>query len=248
MENPGKLRLAYFDSIAYERVSLRLYGDDAMYQDNTLHYLSVGASALNLIRGVQFIASISDFRRILDFGSGAGRVTRWLRAAYPAAVLDVADVRAGDLAFCAETFGAQTWDCGIAIDAMQAPGAYDLIWVGSVITHLSDTRAEALLEKLVEWLAVGGIALVSFHGRSAYSWRSTLNYIPAYLLPRIERAFEAGGYGYSDYPGRTDYGVSFCTSSWMVSTVQQNLQCRLVMLAERAWDDHHDVVGLQRIA
>jgi trans-aconitate methyltransferase len=174
MEKPDKLGLAYFDSIAYERVSLRLHSDDAMYQDNTSHYLSVGASALNLIRGVQFIAGIPDLRRILDFGSGAGRVTRWLHAAYPGAALEVADVRAGDLEFCAETFGAKTWNSGIDIDAMQAPGTYDLIWAGSVITHLSETKAGTLLGKLAEWLAVGGIALVSFHGRSAYSWRFTL--------------------------------------------------------------------------
>lgn len=248
LEPLEKLPLAYFDTDAYARLSLRLYNGDAMYWHNSSHYLSVGASALNLIHGVQAIVGVPRFERILDFGSGAGRVTRWLRAAYPTASLTVADVRRGDLDFCAETFDAETWTPGTDVDAMRAPSEYDLIWIGSVVTHLPETNTRALLGKQMEWLARDGVALLSFHGRSAFSWRTRLNYVPAHLLPKIERAVEETGYGYSDYPGQCDYGLSFCTPTWMVSAVQHIQQCRLVSLSERAWDSHHDIVAIQRVA
>jgi 2-polyprenyl-3-methyl-5-hydroxy-6-metoxy-1,4-benzoquinol methylase len=248
LQKPISLRPTYFDAGAYQRVSLRLYHDDLMYWDNAWHYLSAGASALNVIKGTQSIAAIADFARILDFGSGAGRVSRWLRAAYPAATLTVAEVRAGDLQFCAESFGAETWNPGTDFDAMQAPGVYDLIWVGSVITHLSETNTTTMLRRLTEWLAVGGVAIASFHGRSAYSWRTTANYITADALPEIERSYEARGYGYNDYPGQSDLGISFCSASWMTSAVERMPGCRLVTLGEAAWDQHHDVVAIQRTA
>jgi 2-polyprenyl-3-methyl-5-hydroxy-6-metoxy-1,4-benzoquinol methylase len=247
IQKPKKLQLERFDADAYENISLRLHGDDAMYWHNPAHYLSVGASALNAIQGVQAIAGIAGFGRILDFGSGAGRVTRWLRAAYPSAALTVADVRQADLDFCAETFAAETWNSGINIEAMRAPSLYDLIWVGSVVTHLSEVKTTDLLQRLAEWLNVNGLALLSFHGRSAFSWRSRLSYVPSDLLPEIERAFEDTGYGYSDYPNRTGYGISFCSLLWMVSSVQRVSQCRLLTLSERAWDGHHDIVALQRV-
>jgi trans-aconitate methyltransferase len=246
LEKPAALRPSYIDNGAYQRISLRLSRDDTMYWDNAWHYLSVGASALNAVRGVQSIAAIPDFERILDFGSGAGRVTRWLRAAYPAAALTVAEVRPGDLQFCAETFGAETWNPGSDFETMQAPGTYDLIWVGSVITHLSEMRTVALLSRLTEWLRVAGLVVASFHGRSAYSWRTALNYVAADLLPDIQHSYETIGYGYSDYPGQTDYGISFCTASWMVSTVERFSRCRLAVLSETAWDQHHDIVAIQR--
>jgi hypothetical protein len=97
-------------------ISLNLAVDDAMYFNNDAHYLFAGASALNVIMAALQLADVPEPAKILDFGAGAGRVTRWLRAAFPTAALSACDIRA-------EVSGTD-------IDALSSPGKYDLIWVG----------------------------------------------------------------------------------------------------------------------
>jgi hypothetical protein len=58
----------------YHQVKLDLYDNDCMYQGNAGHYLSVGASALNVVTAALQLAGISRIGSILDFGAGAGRV------------------------------------------------------------------------------------------------------------------------------------------------------------------------------
>src|SRR6516225_2011415 len=102
------------------KVSLDLHDGDAMYAGNDRHYLSCGASALNVILSALSLAGQPDPAAILDFGSGAGRVTRWLRAAFPLAVLDTCDLREQDLRFCRDTFQARTWVSGNSIGDLNA--------------------------------------------------------------------------------------------------------------------------------
>jgi trans-aconitate methyltransferase len=55
-------------------------------EPNYGHYFSVGASALNTLLATISVAQTIP-KTILDFGCGGGRVTRWLRAAFPTADL-----------------------------------------------------------------------------------------------------------------------------------------------------------------
>jgi hypothetical protein len=74
-----------------DRVDLRMAADDGMETDDGLYFL-VGASALAVIMSALGLGGGGDPGSILDFGSGAGRVTRWLKAAYPEAFLACCDL------------------------------------------------------------------------------------------------------------------------------------------------------------
>jgi hypothetical protein len=151
----------YLDSVSRE-----LSPDDAMYHGNDAHYLSCGASALNVILGVVTIAQALAPRNVLDFGAGAGRVTRWLRAAFPTAAIHTCDLPDADMRFNERVFGARTWTIGTDIGALASPpSSYDLIWIGSVATHLSAQNSERLLDKMLTWTNPGGIVAMSLHGR-----------------------------------------------------------------------------------
>jgi cyclopropane fatty-acyl-phospholipid synthase-like methyltransferase len=63
------------------------------------HYFAVGKSALNVIQATLVLAGVNSPKTILDFGCGAGRVTRWLRAAFPDAKISACDTREEDLKF-----------------------------------------------------------------------------------------------------------------------------------------------------
>ena len=247
LQMPVDLQIPRFTEPYRNSVNLILAADDGMYDGNDRHYLSCGASALNVILSTLRLADAPGPAAILDFGAGAGRVTRWIRAAFPKAAIDACDLRASDMEFCARTFGARTWISGTDIDSLEAPGTYDLIWVGSVITHLNGDKMVRLLDKLVSWTRPGGAIVMSFHGRYALVRQDSGEFrynIDDQTWESIKSEYARSGYGYADYSGQQGYGISITKPSWMAATVE-NRELRLISLSERAWDDHHDILAVQ---
>jgi 2-polyprenyl-3-methyl-5-hydroxy-6-metoxy-1,4-benzoquinol methylase len=212
------------------------------------HYQSVGESALTVISACLALARFSgEPRSILDFGCGSGRVLRWLRAAYPNASIHASDVRDDSLRFCAAQFGATAWRSHPNLAGVEAPAKYDLIWSGSLATHLSEESTRILLRKLWSWLSADGICIVTTHGRKALRNMRTrkARYIPVerhedVLFPLNER-----GYGYLQFQGR-DVGFSVTRLDWLLRE-SLCLDARIVCIAENAWDNHQDIIALQRI-
>ena len=118
---------------------------DRMFKGNRDAYFNAGFSALKNVRLAMLAAGIGDFAEILDFPSGHGRVLRYLRADFPNARVTACDIEIPAADFCEKAFGAtkvlgheDPWE-------IKLPGHYDLIWVGSLLTHLNkDTCAEFL--------------------------------------------------------------------------------------------------------
>src|SRR5271169_6557462 len=123
---PADLDLPKFVEPFLHRLNLALADDDAMYGGNDHHYLSCGASALAVILSSLQLAGTQAPSSILDFGGGAGRVTRWLRAAFPDASIDICDLRTNDTEFCSGAFQANGWVSGTDIASLKAPREYDL--------------------------------------------------------------------------------------------------------------------------
>ena len=228
------------------KTCLDLHESDAMYGGNDRHYLSCGASALNVVLSVLHMADRPDPASILDFGSGAGRVTRWLRSAFPLAALDTCDLREQDLQFCRDTFRTRSWVSGTAIESLQAPDRFDLIWVGSVATHLSPEHTESLI-LMLSWLKPSGLVIMSFHGSYALRRqnRGEFRYIGDAAWNRIKVGYETNGYGYADYEGQTGYGISLTKPSWAASLVEHLSDAKMRLFSEQAWDGHHDVLAIQ---
>jgi SAM-dependent methyltransferase len=218
-----------------------------MFHGNLDHYFSCGASAFNIISAAIGLSGLSRVDSILDFGSGAGRVTRWLRAGYSSANFSVTDIRTNDLAFCVEEFSVSSWASGVSTEELSAPRHYDVIWVGSVITHLPETLSIRLILKLLSWLNPNGVLVLSMHGRFARSnGPKAHNYGVEGRWAEIEQGYEGSvGYGYVDYPFQTDYGISLAKPSWTARLIETMPEFRLVLFSECAWDGHHDVVAIQ---
>jgi SAM-dependent methyltransferase len=224
--------------------------DDGMFAGNLEHYFSCGESALRILLEAAELSGMEAPTRILDFGAGAGRVTRWLKAAFPASSISCCDIREGDMAFLHALFGAETWTVGTDLDALESHGQYDLIWVGSVVTHLSETRTRNLITRLLSACEPGGLLVVSFHGEFAVERHegTDFKYIDDDGWKEIKQGYTATGYGYADYKGQDGYGISVCTPTWMSEMVNALPGSRLVFQKPCAWDHHHDVVAIQKKA
>ena len=244
----------FFIKIGIEDINTEIADTDLMLSKGEMgreHYFSVGASALNVINSVLALAQVDSPKTILDFGCGAGRVTRWLRAAFPQATISACDLREADLAFVRNKLGASTWVSGTDAGNLQQPFPFPLhlIWLGSVVTHLDDTTSEALVRKLVEWLKPRGLLIASLHGRTACTFGNSgkIPYIRDDLWQKIVIDYHANGYGYSDYPGQKRYGISLTSPEWVMRLAKRIEGSRLVQFGEALWDGHHDIVALQRL-
>jgi hypothetical protein len=148
----------------------------------------------------------------------------WFRAY---AMITVTDLRQVDIQFCAEHFGARPWQAGIDLDALEAPGQYDLIWLGSVFSHFSAENSIKLLHKLISWANPGAIVMVTLHGRRAIQFRSTghLPHLHDEGWQKIELEHGQFGYGYADYENQTGYGISLTKLEWSARLIRFHGQC-----------------------
>lgn len=97
-------------------------------------YFGVGLNALMLIRQILQARRLHP-ETILDLPSGFGRVTRFLRAAYPHATIYASDVNIHATRFCANFGASPLPTAGSFDDIVQAiPTQVDLVWTGSLIT------------------------------------------------------------------------------------------------------------------
>lgn len=232
-----------------DSIDLRVTLDDGMETDDN-HYLLVGASALAAIMSALNLSGSGDPDSILDFGSGAGRVTRWLKAAYPATSLACCDLRPQDVDFCHQVFQAEAWQSSTDVEACDFRGPYDLIWMGSVLTHLDEARTRRLVDRAMGALNPGGLLVATTIGRVA---RAVQDRDGAYLQgddwPVVKRGYDETGFGYIDYPANEGfdpgYGLSLSSPGWVTSLATAISGRRLVMVSEAAWDGTQDVFALQ---
>jgi SAM-dependent methyltransferase len=233
--------------VAWQDVERRVADSDAMYDGNAAHYFGVGLSALSNIHASMALAGMEAPRDILDFGSGCGRVTRWLRAAWPTSRITAAERTSDQTDCCAALFGAVPWLTTGEVGAGEAPGRYDLIWAGSVLTHLPMPHSVALLQAFLRWIRPGGLIVATTHGRRALHNVETghIRYIEPEAWTGIVEGYRQTGYGYADYVGQTNYGISVTSIDWIARNVRRAPDSRLLVLAEAAWDNHQDVFALQ---
>ena len=104
--------------------------------------------------------------RILDLPSGHGRVLRYLKAEYPDARLTACDIHPDAVDFCAQVLGATPIYGQAHPNEMEFQDKFDLIWCGSLLTHLDVPMWHEFLGLFESLLEVGGLLIFTTHGRS----------------------------------------------------------------------------------
>lgn len=219
------------------------------------HYFDVGEDALGVIVAALSSAERLFPRTILDFPSGSGRVTRHLRAFFPDAEIWACDIDPEHLRFCAAEFGAKTTLSQHDLTNVRFEVDFDLIFCGSLLTHLPARPATEALSLVSQSLSSTGIGIVTVHGRhSSYIQQHEWKYIDDESFVLAEREASATGYGFVGYQGQGrqrfnhggEYGVSLVKPSWVVARLEDNPAIRVLGYRERQWDDHQDVVVFGR--
>jgi SAM-dependent methyltransferase len=205
---------------------------------------------------------------VLDFGSGYGRVYRALAAAFPDARLTACDLMEPAARFCAETFGGAWVKSKEDLDGVELPDSYDLVWLGSVFTHLPVHRWRALLDFLARVTTPGGIVVFTTHGERA------IQHIENVLLKRNPYAIDQDGFAamkeslddvgfdfIANKPAavrhqqnlgisitQDEYGFSFSTEWWVRRLFAERSDFDLVNYAASGWGGNHDAVTIKKLS
>jgi len=220
-----------------------------MYQDHALHYLSVGLSAIRCIEGaLEKSESGKEIRSILDLPCGYGRVLRFLRVRFPGAAITVSEVDPGMLAFCRRTFCVNSIASDPDFNKIALTDRFDLIWCGSLITHIDETDASNLLKFFYHHLSPSGLCVFTTHGQ--YSVDSLHNGSITYGLTtdrqsQLLSGFREKGYGYADYEKENGYGISAVSHRRMNTVATSIGDWKETIFLERGWDNHQDVYGYE---
>ena len=216
------------------------------------HYFKVGANALNIIISALLNNKLEPPRTILDFPSGSGRVTRHLKSFFPAANIVVCDLYEDHINFCVDNLGVEGKLSDEFFENIQFDQQFDLIFCGSLLTHLPLNSIRQALALISRSLSDRGIAVVTFHGRhSVYIQDNKWKYVEDELFDIAKSGYEEKGFGYVDYEHdfrsnlfdkQETYGVSLSLPSWVLSELETNDEIRILGYYERFWDQHQDVV------
>lgn len=234
------------------RVALSLDPADNMFiLGRGDHYLKVGLSAIRCIDTSLENSNVvlGSAPSILDFPCGYGRVLRFLRARYPLSNITVSEIDVNAIQFCEETFKCHGVVSSPDFDTLTLPGPFDLVWCGSLLTHLPEDDTKGLLGLIFRHLSPNGTCIITTHGQLSVDWISSGD--DSYGLTKAaEREmlaqFEKTGYGYADYKVGSGYGISVVSRDRMQRLVAETGAWHETSFIEHGWDEHQDVYALRR--
>jgi len=244
-------------AVPYAEIGGRVHLDDQMLghpaPERLAHYRRVGLEAVALLQRALAQAGRrpAEVRRVLDFPSGYGRVTRHLRAVFPDALFVVADVDAAAVRFCAHEFGAVGIVTGIDMARLAFPGRFDAIFVGSLLTHLNGADCIATLRVLTSSLEPGGVLVFTTHGESCLAHLEVYGDDVAVHADAFRSEVAVHGLCFRRYAGAThDWGLTVHAAAWverLLAAAPFARELRALGFAARGWDGHQDVWSVARL-
>jgi SAM-dependent methyltransferase len=129
--------------------------------------MAVGEEALAIVLQALLLCGRTSVGRILDMPCGFGRVARHLRSAFPNARIYGCDLYDDRITFCAEQFGTIPIKSREHFQNIVFPEQFDLIWCGSLLTHLPAALFKEALQLFSRSLAENGLAIITLLGRAS---------------------------------------------------------------------------------
>jgi SAM-dependent methyltransferase len=152
----------------------RIHPDDDMVRADVLaipaatrrlEYMRSGHEALRVLENALAAAgrSLRTTDAVLDFACGFGRLTRFLVRELDPGRVWAADVLPDAVDFVASAFGVRAFASLTDPSRLRFERRFPLIWVGSLFSHLPESRFEAFLRALQGALEPDGLLVFSTH-------------------------------------------------------------------------------------
>jgi hypothetical protein len=164
--------------------------------------------------------------------------------------------------FCARAFGARAVFSRDPLWTVDAGENYDLLWSGSLLTHVDSDYWPPILAYFRDRLAPGGTVVFSTHGELPIALLAGEPTAVAKLGPlvgdyglegrggTVAEVAKRTGFAFFRYPGAEDlpWGLSLSTPDWVRGTIATVGGLEFVRHVACGWFDHHDVWTCTRSA
>lgn len=194
---------------------------------------------------------LSSFGRVLDFGSGCGRILRWLEDLTPGARLFGVDVDGPAVHWCKRHLPyARVQKTSPLPPLPFSDATFDLIYSHSVFTHLDERYQDRWLAELRRILKDGGVLLATVNGERPWNGFFETNPEHPGMLAYRQRRSDTGFLFVSDdnwkgiFPDF--YHSTFHTKGYVEQHWAQYFDIR--GYSENAMLDLQDIVALEKRA
>jgi Methyltransferase domain len=233
----------------HKGVSQKISVNDLMYKASTIWYMYYGKAALDRVLKTWKKAEKRDVQSLLDLPSGHGRELRFFKAHFPEAKIVACDIDKDGVDFCAETFGVEGIYSHQDIKQVCIPYKFDIIWCGSLVTHLDKRYWRDFLQFFCEHLNKNGLLIFSTHGSFMIKKFRSGKYdlgIDEITKREMLKQYDQTGFSYGGYSGQVDYGISLSSKEWVDRLVSEIPDLELFDYVERGWFHNHDTVACRR--
>jgi SAM-dependent methyltransferase len=202
-------------------------------------YFNLGRRALELVIFSAQLCEKPHYPRILDLPCGHGRVLRWLRAHYGYAAITACDLDRDGVDFCAGQFGAQGVYSQTDLTALPFTAQFDLVWCGSLLTHLRPEAWLTALDCLIKWTSDCGVIVFSTQGRffTTLLARGQGDFAANIDGEALLRNFQREGQAFEPYLEDPDqqYGINVTSPEFLHRVLQQYPNLIIRAYLEQAW-------------
>ncbi len=200
-------------------------------------YFEIGHRALELIEFASKLCDKPHFPNILDFGCGYARVLRWLRPQHHYAEITSCEIDPAAVSFCAKHWGTIPVQASTDVSEIEFGRKFDLVWCGSVLTHLDEVAFKKTLNFLIDSTEECGVLVLTLQGRF---FASTLANKQPYIADNVDKnallkEFNKRGFAYQNYFDRHDYGISLCSPAWVMRQVESRTDVIVRSYIEESW-------------
>lgn len=242
---------------AFDGIASRVHTMDSMFsaasQRSQNHYVSVGVSALRNIEDTLSICNLnySAIEKCLDFACGYGRVLRWIQTKINPSRITACDIDKEAVDFCKSEFGVNPLYSAEDPEEINFAENYDLIWVGSLLTHVDAKRFTAFIKVFIEILNPGGVLIFTTQGEGCFTNPGLTVYKKRFKgeEQHLRKSFLKDGYCYIPYKPSGRYGFSIFSKEYVEKIMTENFSGRVTLdrFKERGWDNHQDVWSYRKV-
>ena len=228
----------------FEKINKYIDPKDTMFHGTEKKYFEIGASALNVTRSALAAAQIpeSEIRNILDYGCGYGRVLRWFSGAFEHAKILGMDRDGAALASIEANLSVETRLVDLELKH-DLNSSFELIWMGSLFSHLPEVELLRLLKYLSRHLSKNGLLVFTTLGPFAEGRIRSgkkLYGLGSEEAGRLLLDYRNSGFGFGNYPKQVNYGIALVHPFWIMGKFDEH-GLNPVFFAQKGWDHHQDV-------
>jgi len=168
---------------------------------------------------------------------------------FPDSNITAAEIDERALDFCRRSFDATSFLSKQRFSTLRLPRQFDLIWCGSLLTHVDERAARDLMHLFFQHLSHGGVCVVTTHGGLSMEMlqRREVTYgLSDDAQKKVLQELRSKGYGYADYDHRSSFGVSLVTHERMRQLAADVGGFEETLFREHGWDNHQDVYAFGR--